>query len=358
MANHRQTTPAADLRELLPASPDAYPQKLDLANGRVLVIRMGAQAYRAASFLDDRVLGPGTQGGWFPGAVVADAARRVQSPRPLNFIFHAGHVGSTLLSRLLDDTGDVLGLREPLPLRTLADAHDALERPESLLSASQFDGLLETMLRLWARGYERTLSAVVKATSSAGRIAGRLLDASPASRAVYLSLRSEAYLATLLGGANSAADLRGHGPGRMQRLLAGRDLPVEPLHEFSAGELAALGWLVENLSRADAVRHAGARVLPLDFDTFIADVAGSVAVVLAHFGLPGDAAWLAALPNSPLLRQYSKAPELSFSPGERIARLAESRRDNREEIGRGLAWLERMARADTAIAATLAQGAA
>ena len=62
--------------------------------------------------------------------------------------------------------------------------------------------------------------------------------------------------------------------------------------------------------------------------------------------------------DAPVLRQYSKAPELSFPPEERAARLAQSRRDNREEISKGLAWLDRLARADGSIAALLAQGAA
>ena len=85
----------------------------------------------------------------------------------------------------------------------------------------------------------------------------KLLAQSPASRAVYLNLAAEPYLATLLGGANSATDLRGHGPGRMRRLLAGRELPVAPLYALSTGELAALGWLVESLSQARRSVAAG-----------------------------------------------------------------------------------------------------
>ena len=158
---------------MLATSPDAYPQNLDLARGAVLVIRLDARAYRSASFLDDRVLGPGTRGAWIAGSAVTAAARQVAGLRPLHFIFHTGHVGSTLLSRLLDETGAVLGLREPLPLRAVADAHDVLAGPESLLSAAQFDALLGMLLRLWSRGYDWTRAVVVKATSSAGRIAGQ-----------------------------------------------------------------------------------------------------------------------------------------------------------------------------------------
>ena len=139
MADPQPKPKAVELLALLPASPDAYPQHLDLVRGLVLAIRMDEAAYRGASFLDDRVLGPGTQGAWLPGASVSEAAGRVAHPRPLHFIFHTGHVGSTLLSRLLDETGAVLPLREPLPLRVLADAHDALGRPESLLDAPQFE---------------------------------------------------------------------------------------------------------------------------------------------------------------------------------------------------------------------------
>lgn len=347
---------APDLAALLPASPDAWPQAVDLVRGLVLVIRMDLPAYRAASFLDDRILGPGTAGAWLPGSAVTEAARRVTSAKPLHFIFHAGHVGSTLLSRLLDGVDGILGLREPLPLRTLADAQDALGRPESLLSDEQFGSLLDMLLALWGRGYAATRAVVIKATSSAGRLAPAILARAPAARATYMSLRAEPYLATLLAGAHSVIDLRGHGPGRMRRLLAGRDLPVAPLHAMSPGELAALGWLVEGLARAAAVESAGERVLPVDFDEFLADVPGALARVLAHFGLPCDAAILAAAGSSPMLRQYSKAPEQPFPPGERDRRLGGARRDQREEIAKGLAWLERVARADRGLAAVASRG--
>ena len=353
-ANSRVT----ELRALLPVSPDAYPQNLDLVRGLVLVVRLDARAYRGASFLDDRILGPATQGAWLQGAEVTAAARRAANPRPLHYIFHAGHVGSTLLSRLLDETGAVLSLREPLPLRTIADASDVLGQPESLLSGPQFEAVLDMCLRLWSRGYEDTRAVVVKATSTAGRLADRLLGARPESRAIYLNMAAEPYLATLLGGSNSAMDLRGHGPGRMRRLLVRYPHPVAPLHSLSIGELAALGWLVESLTERELHERLRSQVLGLDFDRFLADVAGGMDRVLTHFGLPHDADVLAGLSRSPVLRQYSKAPEFPFPPDERTARLAESRRVNRDEIAKGMAWLERLARPDSAVAAILSGRAA
>jgi hypothetical protein len=344
---------ARDLEALLPASPDAHPHNLDLAGGRVLVLRLDERAYRAASFLDDRILSPSTQGAWLSGAAVTAASRRIREARPLHFIFHTGHVGSTLLSRLLDETGVTLPLREPMLLRAIAEARDSLGRPDSLLGREQYAVLVEMALRLWSRGYPGTRAVVLKATSSAGRLATELLAASPGSRAVYLGLAPEPYLATLLGGANSATDLRGHGPGRMRRLLAGRALDIEPLHALSPGELAALGWLAESLSRRDALAAHGGRVLALDFDAFLADVPGQLARVAGHYGLALDEAALGAAAASPVLGQYSKAPQLPFPPGQRVASLAASRRDNGAEIARGLDWLERLGRSDGTIAELL-----
>lgn len=354
MAVRRENVIGKELWAQLPVSPDAYPQKLDLLRGLVLVIRLDANAYRAASFLDDRILAPSTQGAWLPITQVMEAAQRIAEPRQLHFVFHTGHVGSTLVSRLLDETGIVLPLREPLPLRSLAEAHDVLGQAESLLSESQFEAALEMTLRLWARGYDWTRAVVVKATSSAGRVAVPLLEARPQSRAIYMNLRAETYLATLLSGQNSAIDLRGHGPGRMRRLQARAPVPLAPLQDLSIGELAALGWLVETASQQDALRRFSDRVMAVDFDGFLAAVADSMDRILVHFGLPGDTRFLAGLAASPVLRSYSKAPELPFTAGDRAGMLRESRRDNAAEIIKGMAWLDRLARADDALAAVVA----
>ncbi len=350
MAVGREQLIGEELWAQLPVSPDAYPQRLDLVRSRVLVIRFGPDAYRSASFLDDRIITPATQGVWLPISRVAEAASRIADPRPLNFLFHTGHVGSTLVSRLLDETGLVLPLREPLPLRELADAHDALGEPESLLSESQFAAALDMSLRLWARGYEWTRAVVVKATSSAGRLAVPLLTARPESRAVYLNLRAEPYLAALLAGANSAEDLRGHGPGRMRRLRARGAVAPGALHELSVGELAALGWLVETASQQDALRQFSGRVMAIDFDAFLGGVSEYMGRILDHLGLNPGKRYLAAVGSSPTLARYSKAPERPYSPHDRNLMLRESRRDNAVEIRRGLAWLERVAGSDPALA--------
>ena len=350
MASERTASIADLLLDSLPRSPAAYPQKLDLIRDAALVVQFDAGAYRRASFLDDRILAHDTQGAWLPLDAVHEAARRAASLRPLHFIFHTGHVGSTLVSRLLDEVEGVLPLREPMPLRTLADAHDDLGRPESLLSRDRFDADLASFLTLWRRGYDATRSVVLKATSVAGRIAGPVLRISPESKAIYMNLRAEPYLAALLAGENSPLDLRGHGPGRIRRLQARVAVPLDPIHAMSPGPLAAMSWLAESWAQQDALTQHPDRVFALDFDHFLANVEECLGFALAHFGLAHDARQVSALAQSPTLARYAKAPEYAYSPADRAAILDRSRRANREEIGKGMAWLDRLAQSDGGVA--------
>jgi hypothetical protein len=337
----------------LVASPDVYVQKVDLARNAALLVRLDESAYRAASFLDDRILTSDLKGAWASLQSVTAAARGIVHARPLHFIFHTGHVGSTLLSRLLDESGCVLSLREPLPLRTLADARDVLGSPESLLSPAELEDLERALLLAWSRGYASTHSVVLKATSSTCRIATSLLGRLSGAHAVYLNLRAEPYLATLLAGKNSGVDLRGHGPVRIRQLQARIEAPLAPLHSLSLGELAAMSWLAETWNQHDAVDRIGSRVLALDFDELLADVAGCVRRVAEHFQLPIESGWLTGIAHSPVLTRYSKSPDFEYSPQLRRELLRESRRTNAAQIAAGLRWLDNLAGSQPAIARKL-----
>jgi hypothetical protein len=337
----------------LSASPDVYLQKVVLARDAALLVQLSESAYRAASFLDDRILAPGIKGSWASLRDVRAAAAAIGERKPLHFIFHTGHVGSTLLSRLLDESGCVLSLREPLPLRTLADARDMLDLPESLLSPRDFDDLEQALLNLWSRGYRNTHSVVLKATSSACRIAARLLQRQDRAHGVYLNLAAEPYLATLLAGENAGIDLRGHGPVRIRQLQARIQTPLPQLHALSLGELAAMSWLAETWNQYDVVARLGARIMALDFDELLADIAGGVSRVAAHLQLPIESRWLADIARSPVLTRYSKSPDFEYSPQVRAELLRQSRQSDAAQISAGLRWIENLARSQPAVAAIL-----
>jgi hypothetical protein len=180
-----------------------------------------------------------------------------------------------------------------------------------------------------------------------------LLERHGSAHGVYLNLAAEPYLATLLAGKNSGIDLRGHAPVRIRQLQARIETPLPPLHALSLGELAAMSWLAETWNQHEAVARLGARILPLDFDGLLADIAGQVSRVASHFQLPIESRWLADIGRSPVLTRYSKSPDFEYSPQVRSELLRQSRQNNAAQIGAGLRWLENLARAHAAVAEVL-----
>src|ERR1700728_2922942 len=98
--------------------PEWFPHGLDLPNDTVSFLRMTETGYAEASFLDARAVPPGASLVTLPFAEVESAASGLTES--CDFIFHIGHVGSPLLSRLLGRHPEILSLREPVLLRTLA----------------------------------------------------------------------------------------------------------------------------------------------------------------------------------------------------------------------------------------------
>jgi len=336
--------PLETIRDGFRTDPSLFPQNLDLARGALLVLLLDEPAFRAASFLDDRILSPQLQGRWVGFEEVADRRPPMPPQRPLHFIFHTGHVGSTLVSRLLDEIDGVLGLREPMALRVLAAAAADLDAPHALVGPAEWASLLDLLLACWGRGYADTGSIVVKATSSASTCCEAIAQALPATRAILLNLQPEPYLATLLAGQNTPLDLRGQAQERMRRLLRIAPSPEKPLHALSLGEIAAMTWTVETLTHRAAERRFGERMLRIDFDAFLAAPDIVLRKICAHFQMAVPDDRFARVRSSATLTRYSKAPEHSYSPDLRREVLTASRMQNAAEIRRGMGWIEAFAR--------------
>ena len=158
-------------------------QALDPRARLVRLVRMDDASYRDASFLDDRLLSQNRESR-LCGLDEMIAASEVASGPPAGWIFHLGHVGSTLVSRLLGELDAVLALREPRALRDLAAADEG-ERP-------RLAGALE---RLMARRGPAHQIVIVKATSFVSEYASQLARAGAAVLFLYAtpekSARSE-----------------------------------------------------------------------------------------------------------------------------------------------------------------------
>src|SRR5882672_12413594 len=86
-------------------------QALDPAVGMVRLIEMDREVYRQTSFLDDRMLQAAVNPQLAQWSLV-EAAIASDARRDARWIFHIGHVGSTLISRLLGELDGVLSVRE------------------------------------------------------------------------------------------------------------------------------------------------------------------------------------------------------------------------------------------------------
>jgi hypothetical protein len=319
------------------ASPEFYPLQVDLERRAVSLLRLSEAAYAEAGFLDERLLEAARDIMWTDWPTLEAAARAVG--RESDFIFHIGHVGSTLLARLLGRHHRVFALREPALLRRVAALRAEAGFPDALL----------VMLKLYARVWRPGQRSLVKATSFVADLGCEALDGFASAKAILMVTAPQVFIATLLAGEASRAELPGVTPVRMGRM--GRRLG-QPLFSAAAseGEMAAAGWACEMCALADIAIGFPDRTLWLDFDRFLADAPFGLLKVARHLD-PGFAADdVAIMLSGPELGQYSKAPEQAFDAARRHAIIGEAMQRHGGEIQRGLAWLDAAAEAHPVIA--------
>jgi hypothetical protein len=319
------------------ASPEFYPLQVDLERRAVGLLRLSEAAYAEAGFLDERLLETAPDLMWADWATLEAAARAVRLES--DFIFHIGHVGSTLIARLLGRHHRVFALREPALLRSAA----------ALRAEAGFSDALLVMLKLYARVWRPGQRSLVKATSFVADLGPEALDCFASAKAILMVTAPQVFIATLLAGEASRAELPGVTRVRMGRL--GRRLG-EPLFSAAAseGEMAAAGWACEMCALADIAIRFPDRTLWLDFDRFLADAPFGLLKVARHLHPGFGADDVAIMLSGPELGQYSKAPEQAFDAARRHEVIGEAMHRHGQEIQRGLAWLDAAAMAHPAIA--------
>lgn len=317
------TTAADILRD-----PSYLPFQLDLANGRVLFVRLDAQQRREAAFLDPRALPPQPQGAWVPLSMLQAAAT---GDVVADGIFHIGHCGSTLLSRLLDSWSEIEGLREPLPLRDLAAAWHSASPPRELLT---------TLMASWRRPLPPASRIAIKVTSSCNVLIAPLLCNGALRHAILLDMPLAPWLATLLKSEDSVRDALAASDERAEVLRAhgiaidGERAPRDAI------EACAMGWLAERL-RFDALASGefASRVLRVDFEDLLSSPEATLSSIAAHLELDPDG--VARAMASPAWGRYSKAQQHGYGRDDRAHDLALAQQRFGTEIARGVAWVDR-----------------
>jgi hypothetical protein len=311
-------------------------QALDPNSGFVRLIEMDRETYRLASFLDDRILQSPVQSVTLPFAEIA-AAIPGDAREDARWIFHIGHVGSTLVARLLGELDGVLAVREPRILRDLA----ASDRREHFVPGVR---------KLLSRTFAPDETALVKATSFVSEIAAELVP--PGERALFLFAQPSAYIASILAGENSLKEMAALADSRALR-MAHR---VRGLSGNSPAHLAAAAWACEMTTlEAAAEAMADRHIQWADFDTLLGDMEGALAQLAQFFGFDAPAERVREIATGPLMGRYSKALEFDYSPSLRRDLIEQEIQLQGRDIDDAVAMLEAAAEHSPLLARALAR---
>lgn len=325
------------------SEPEFLPFRIDTITRQVLLLRLTAAQRRAAAFLDERALAGKPEGGWMAmDRFVAQMPALPAPARAADAIFHIGHCGSTLLSRLLDSWPDVQGLREPLPLRTLAEGWPRLGEPDSRLSPAHARDWLAALWSAWSRPLAPHGRSIIKATSGCNGLIAPLLEGQPTMRVVLLAMPLQPYLAALLKSPDSVRDAASAAGERLLYLRSRGVAEDLRLHALSLPQQCAMGWLAERIRFGALAAQFPARVLRVDFEDLLAHPQATLQAVAAHLAL--DPAGVDRALASPAWGRYSKQQEHGYGAADRAHDLTLATRMHANEIAEGVAWVEAFVR--------------
>ena len=309
-------------------------QAVDPNAGLVRFVELSAEDYAHESFLDDRLVQQQRNAHLLKWDEVAHGMP-VNARSDARWIFHIGHVGSTLISRLLGELDGVLPVREPRALRDLTFF------PREIREA-----FVPTLRSLMSRTFDAQQTAVVKATSMVSDIAAELAGD---GKSLFLFVSPEAYLRTMLAGERSQAELQKLAPYYSARATARQ---IEWLGNLNdPAMVAGLVWACEMAALEDAADSLpGENVVWLDFDQFLRDPQTSLSAIARHFGLTAARDRIGDIARGPLMRRYSKALDHEFGPDARRQLLDEAGARHGPAIQSALAMLRQAAEKAPALA--------
>lgn len=337
-------SPPESFDELVAAiadDPAYYLYTVDVIPRRANVLPVTEATYRESIFLDNRIAIQDPQ--WIVAPLWETATRIVEcsEKRGCHFIFHVGHCGSTMMSRLLQDFDNVLALREPLALRGVAAEVRQRGDEYAHTSAELCSKLHDFVYRMISRRFRAGQNVVVKGTSDVCNLAQGLLNMDAGNRALLMFLRLEEFLVVMLRNAARREETAHFCASRLQDLHSMGIEGIPPLHELSDGQRAAVSWMA-NMSWLS--QASGERAKLLEFTAFLDQPAEELHAAARFLGLDVSQEASNRVVQGPVLGAYSKDPRSPYNPASRKAELAEAGRQFADEIAAARKWAEGVCR--------------
>ena len=290
-------------------------------------------ARRAVPFLSDEYLAAPERTLDVP---IAECLTR-PAPAPLHFLFHAAFCGSTLLTQALDTPGIATSLSEPVLFNDLVGFRLRGAPPAAVAR------LGDVALRLLARPWQAGEAVVVKPSNLANPFAPLLLALAPAARGLFLYAPLETFLISVAGkGLNGRLWVREllHNFLRLDAVALG----FAPEDHFRQTDLqvAAVCWLAQQRQFGEWAAKFPDRLASLDSERLMADPAGVLEALGAHYGLNAAPGAMRALASSPAFTSHSKSGA-SYSAERRAADYAAIRAAHADEITKVGVWAKAVA---------------
>lgn len=313
-------------------SPAWFPLRME-NDDAVTVVKLDEAAYVGASFLDERILALQYPQTSCAVATICGAAAKL-APRA-HYVFHTGHVGSTLISRLIGAHEGFFSLREPALLRKLAGEPSL--RPGTVTADTAAN--LKAVLAIFARTWRTNQRAVIKPTSFVNELAEAILRGEDRPAAIFMFTTPLNYIRGILGGPNSRVEATALAPTRQRRLACRLGGMEWNSNARSEGEQIAMSWLCEMTALHQAAVRFSSQVRWVNFDAFLSEPFSELQSIFRTLGAMPSSSEIEALVTGSTMRQYSKAPEHAYDAALRRAVLRSADYQHGMEIRRGMDWL-------------------
>lgn len=337
----RARTSAADPDAVI-ASPRLYPTELKLADRppAISFVEATQDTYRRSSFLDHRMHREPNQKAFACGARELLDRYRGAPPGQVGFIFHVAFCCSTLLARYLELLPGTFVLKEPFLPTQLAELHRA-PWPSGIDLYSK--EAVRLSVHLMARTFHPQDRVIAKLADQCNAIAGALVVASGAPKAVFIGLELRSFLLAGLKTDQRRAWVR------RRAELAALDVANSLLDDTDPKPLddaqsCAYLWLANGILLQKLIIEVGRdRVLVLDGENISNNPDHAVRETAAWLGLSPSASDLRIAIGNETASRYSKDPSQEFSREHRQADLAAVCAKFGNEVESGLRWAEELA---------------
>jgi len=263
----------------------------------------------------------------------ADAIAQAPPAAPIHFLFHSAYCCSTLLAAAFDIPGIAIGLKEPVLLNDLVGwRHRGGGGP-------QVARVLDEGLRLLARPFHPGEAVIVKPSNIVNPLIPAMMAMRPTARALLLYAPLDAYLISIarkgMWGRLWVRDL--FAKLLREGMLAPLGIAPDAYLGLTDIQVAAAGWLAQQLQFQQLVARLGVRVATLDSETLVARAADTMAALAALFTLDLDDTAIAAIVDGPIFARDAKSGG-DFVQGQRAAEARKGLELHGDEVEKVAQW--------------------